>query len=245
MDQEFDLNKSLQFACKHLATQYPGDALAEALRTYYASISANDPRGALRELERIGQQTAPGDYNFWSYLESTASQLELTDLADEYLHKHHEAYVDKAVAMPGNCRGLPTMNLYSMSQAGLIVLSPSGVAYWNQTCGNACGQRAEEGVLIPLLELTIDEDRNVPECPLISALASLNWGPVLGIDQERAAEIDTMLERFYWTHGLTVDRTRLGDSEEAWVYLGIDPRQFRLAVRLEWTKAVLVWPNSD
>ena len=245
MDHEFDWQKALDFACNHLATLYPRDSLKQELSDYSESISADDPGRALRTLEVIGENTAPTDHNFWSYLEGTASQLGLKDLADEYLHRHYEAYVDTAVAMPDNCRGLPTVNLMTMAQASLIILAPSGVAYWNQTCGNACGQRAEEGIVVPLIEPAVNDKKGVIECPLVGALAELHWGPVLGIDQKRAADIDAILNQFYWTRGLSVDQNRLGESEEAWVYLELNPKQFRLAIRLKWTKAVLAWPNSD
>jgi len=132
-----------------------------------------------------------------------------------------------------------------MEQACLILLAKSGFVYWNQTCGNACAQRGEEGVLVPLLERVLDERRSWVECPLYLALADMEWGPVLGIDDKRADEIDALLKRFYATECLSVDRARLAESEEAWVYVRVNPLKFRLGVNVASETGVLVWPNSD
>src|ERR1700759_2849199 len=117
MGHKFDWQKELDFACKHLATLYPSDSLKQELSDYYESILADDPGRAIRKLEVIGENNAPTDYNFWSYLAGPASKLGLQDLADEYLHRYYESYIDAAVAMPANCRALSTVKLMNMIQA--------------------------------------------------------------------------------------------------------------------------------
>lgn len=242
MEQEFNWQESIDYARKHLYTLYPTPSLEQQLGGYFEAVAVNDPLRALQEMEKVGDTVAPGDWNFWPSLEVVANGLGFTDLGNQYRHKHDEAYIDRVVSMPDNCRGLPTIDLIYMAQACLIVLTASGVAYWNQTNGVGCGQRAEEGVLVPLVEPTITEKSGLLECPLFRALFDLDWKPM---SEEQAKKIDTILDQFYWVGGITVDRSRLAESEEAWVYVNVDPMQFRRATRLNSTKAVLVWLNSD
>jgi hypothetical protein len=85
------------------------------------------------------------------------------------------------------------------------------------------------------------------ECPAYNALSDLAWdrAPASGISNELAAGVDDILKRFYTTECLSVDRSRLGESEEAWVYVRINPLKFRLGVSVSSEAGVLVWPNSD
>jgi hypothetical protein len=90
------------------------------------------------------------------------------------------------------------------------------------------------------------------------------------IDEADASRIDAILRRVFATQILTVDRERLGDSCEAWVYVqvGLHPAQYprgnitsdertrqdpdsaasQIAFRIfgfGQTKGVLTWPNCD
>jgi hypothetical protein len=245
MEQDFNWQESLDYARKHLYVHYRNSSLEQQLSGYFEAVAANDPLRALQEMEKVGDVFALGDWNFWPSLEVVANELGFTDLGNKYWGKREEAYVDGVVKKPANCRGLPTVNLISMSQASLILLTASGVAYHNQTAGIGCDQRAEEGALLPLVEPMLDEKSGVAECPLFGALYDLftsRWGHMT---EDTAKQIDAILGNFYWTKGLTVDRSRLAESEEAWVYVNVDPLTFRLVTRLNITKAVLIWPNSD
>ena len=43
-----------------------------------------------------------------------------------------------------------TVGLYMSECVGLVVLAETGVTYWNQTGGNACGRGEAEGFYVPL-----------------------------------------------------------------------------------------------
>jgi len=136
----------------------------------------------------------------------------------------------------------PTILLYSLWQAALVIAWPSGVVYLNQTGGYSCGQRAQEGVVVPLMDIPLDTGR----CPLEYALSSLEWiSTGLGIDDDRATEIDEILGRFRATQGISVDRERQADSEEAWVYVVAAPADLAEYQRFGSCRGVLTWPNSD
>jgi len=208
-------------------------------------LSRNDLFAAFSELKVLGDEWG-ADHNFWRYLGDAAHDLGLSDDEERCRIKSDQDYSAKAIQMPDTCKGLPIIELYSIDQACLILLAKSGFVYWNQTAGVACGQRGEEGVLVPLLDRVQDESGSLVECPLHLALADLAWGPVLGIvDDKRADEIDALFRRFYFTECLSVDRSRLLESEEAWVYVRINPFKFRLGVNVATEAGVLVWPNSD
>jgi hypothetical protein len=139
--------------------------------------------------------------------------------------------------------------LYDLEQAGVIVECPSGVRYRNQVGGNACFQAEEEGVLAPLELNQEAEDR-------------LETGPYPGggaaLTDAHADAIDGILASHPNTSFLKVDRARLRDSMEAWVYvILVTPESTSTSADLEKTryfgpvygfgatKGVLTWPNSD
>ena len=66
-----------------------------------------------------------------------------------------------------------------------------------------------------------------------------------GIDENRASEIDALLHRYGFGKGITVDRSRLQESEEAWVYVNVEPLEYGLYEGFGSCKGVLVWSNSD
>lgn len=142
--------------------------------------------------------------------------------------------------------GKPEIDL-SLNQAGLIILFPSGVTYHNQTCGTACLQRYAEGILVLLTDpyLVLGAPFATYQCLLESKLRNLDWLPKPGITEARAAEIDTFLKSSKYTEGLTVDREQLAKSEEAWVWVNVEPADLAMYSAFGSCKGVLVWPNSD
>ncbi|WP_434300231.1 DUF6210 family protein [Corallococcus exiguus] len=70
------------------------------------------------------------------------------------------------------------------------------------------------------------------------------------IDEETAQEIDRILGLSFVTRdlGVRVDRARLGESHEAWVYVEVPAQPENGSVCLERIPAsqgILTWPNSD
>src|SRR5262245_33146253 len=108
--------------------------------------------------------------------------------------------------------------LWNMDGAAAIVLEPSGVMYANQTCGHACVQSEAEGVLVPFND---DPPLEHPERALSERL-SLLLENAHYLTPDLADEIDAALAAQPDTRCATVDRARLRDSHEAWIYIDLD-----------------------
>ncbi len=131
--------------------------------------------------------------------------------------------------------------LLSFNQAGLIILCNSGVVYQNQTRGVSCMQRCAEGVLVPLLDIPCD----TRQCPLEADLMSIDWSIIASLNPTIADQIDEFLHKRIPTEGLSVDREQLHLSEEAWVYVDVEPREAAEYFNFGKCKGILVWANSD
>ena len=109
----------------------------------------------------------------------------------------------------------PVISLHGLRGLALIVKRSSGVLYTNQTGGNCCMHPVEEGVLVPLEE----------HCDIEAKLAAFfeRRGGIL--EHSDADELEVILrtpEPPYCitpTFFLDVDRDRLRDSMEAWLYV--------------------------
>jgi hypothetical protein len=95
----------------------------------------------------------------------------------------------------------------------LVVEHSSGVVYRNQVGGNVCWQAEVEGVLAPLDVAPAIKER-------IAVLRYPNGRQ--GITTEIADAIDAALASERATMFLKVDRSRLDESWEAWIYVMID-----------------------
>lgn len=126
----------------------------------------------------------------------------------------------------------------------LIVEHASGVVYQNQVGGDASWQIELQGVLVPL-ELDPEAARNIEQAPYTSSRE--------GLSQEGADQIDAALAAGPYTRTIKVDRARLGDCWEAWVYVTIDaPASDQVEVQgndyfgplygFGAAKGVLTWP---
>ncbi len=135
------------------------------------------------------------------------------------------------------------LSLYDLEGVALIIAAPTGVTYSNQVGGHACLQPTYEGALLPV---NPDRDPDGPRSDLETALgeALLNQG---FLDDALADAVDAILARFYATAGLTVDRTRLRESTEAWVH--VIAREAEGGAygesRYPAGRGVLTWLNSD
>jgi hypothetical protein len=131
--------------------------------------------------------------------------------------------------------------LDGLSQAALIVLQPSGVVYEAQVGGTWCRQEAAEGLLVPFdNEPPIDS----PHLALHVQLGKL-LREAIGLDDEMVTTVDALLAKHRFTAGVNVDRTRVNESYEAWVYVDIRDTEESLLRGFGGCKAVLTWPNSD
>lgn len=140
----------------------------------------------------------------------------------------------------------PVIQLWLGRQVGLIILRPSGVYYSNQTGGYACQHPLEEGVFVPIHSCELDFGKALSEY-----FTGSKWNGWCcdGIDEETAAFMDSLLKKSGLSNEIKVDRTRLKDSREAWVYVNVNTpakTNWLSAISgLGLCSAVLTWENSD
>lgn len=119
----------------------------------------------------------------------------------------------------------PVVTLYDFVGLGLIVGYPNGVIYTNQTCGTACRQPQFEGVLVPLRNMCLMPSRELvsPENALYDYFTGPKWGGIggPGIGDDDADFIDRLLDQHRLSACIAVDRSRLADSEEAWIHVQV------------------------
>ena len=137
--------------------------------------------------------------------------------------------------------------LWEMPDAAMLIIEhASGVVYQNQVGGTACWQAEQEGILAPL-ELT-------PEMKTrIVGLAFVPGGQ--GLTEELADALDALLAGELTSRAVKVDRTRLGECWEAWIYVTVDSPEsaepsasgghFGSLLGFGQVRGVLTWPNSD
>jgi hypothetical protein len=153
-------------------------------------------------------------------------------------YKYKEWYKDKA--------GRKEICLYDLDQLALILLEPSGVFYFNQVGGHSCYQNFVEGIFSFVSDPVKKLHNIIAEYMLYKN----------GLAVEDADFLDKQFEQFDEVKYLRVDRTRLGDSVEAWVYVDIDqalvgePKDYSEYYNMAFkgfgcTKGLLTWDNSD
>ena len=141
---------------------------------------------------------------------------------------------------------------------GLIIEYPSGVVYSNQTGGTACLHPEQEGVYVPLRNDASYAERKLlsPEMKLLEYFEGSKHkgsGATEGLDAEDADFIDGVLRSWRLGEFLEVDRDRLRECHEAWVYVRIkrdetvDDEFLSLASGFGPypKRGVLTWTNSD
>lgn len=136
----------------------------------------------------------------------------------------------------------PTVLLYALDNAGLILPWPSGVIFQQQTGGYSCLQDSLEGVFVPL------DDFAGHAQELLRHFTGPIWrgNCARGINTETADFIDATLGWIPGHSTIKVDRSRLADSHEAWIHVTIaDPVSTGLLEGFSAGSAVLTWPNSD
>jgi hypothetical protein len=129
---------------------------------------------------------------------------------------------------------------------GVIILWPSHVVYSNQTGGYACLQPREEGVFVPLYA---DHGQQAAQFEAFFTGPTWDGGCCNGIDAETADYLDRLCAASFSTRLLHVDRTRLHDSHEAWIYVDVgvieEQAYSHTILNFGQQKGVLTWANSD
>jgi hypothetical protein len=151
----------------------------------------------------------------------------------------------------------PKIDLLDNVGFGAIISYPSGVIYSNQTGGTCCLHPEIEGVFIPLANdcNDIGELRGPSELlfnyfdrPKYNGSGAAR-GPKPGLDEEDALAIEKILSQYNLTYLFQIDRNRLHDSHEAWVWCNIVAEDLKFGVFHNFMPyprpAVLTWQNSD
>ena len=142
------------------------------------------------------------------------------------------------------------VRLYDHAGTALIIPHPTGIVYSNQAGGHACQQPQLEGFLVPIANdvgLAPKLDFRSPENELFQHFSNANscGEPLNEVDAQR---IESIMHQLPLWGGLTVNRDRLNDSVESWVFVTIAATEHRpiLVGGITYpVSAVLTWSNSD
>lgn len=139
--------------------------------------------------------------------------------------------------------------ILSLNQAAVIILRATGIIYQNQTGGHTCAERCAEGALVLLTDpfLITETPNELYQCPIEAGLKQIDWNRCYfgGFDETCADKIDLLLQSNGFTKQVLVDRTRLKESEEAWIYVTLKPSDYANYLGFGDCNGILVWANSD
>ncbi|WP_417387137.1 DUF6210 family protein [Gimesia sp.] len=142
------------------------------------------------------------------------------------------------------------VRLYDHAGTALVIPHPTGIVYSNQAGGHACLQPQAEGFLVPIANdvgLAPAHDFRSPENELFHYFTELcSCGAML--TEADAQMIESIMHQLPQWSGLSVDRDRLDDSVEAWVFVKVAEPKRKLTIvdGLNYpVRAILTWTNSD
>ena len=133
--------------------------------------------------------------------------------------------------------GKPRIRIWEIEGLGLILIRETGVIVQNQTGGLNCIQSEAEGIYVPLQTEAHEIETFFADYETLDSAAADF------LDEYFHRDVNGNL-RF-----LSVDRARLHESLEAWVYVNVaqpdgDPR-LNLIQGFGETSGILTWSNSD
>lgn len=135
------------------------------------------------------------------------------------------------------------IDLFNFNGVGIIVACPSGVMYSNQAGGYACRHPELEGAFLPLTADMADGRAVLDQHFFYGKWKGHCYR---GIDEETAQFLDDFLASSQVSRGITVDRHRLAESMEAWVYVRLARHAAEEALSgFDQAAGVLTWKNSD
>jgi Family of unknown function (DUF6210) len=158
---------------------------------------------------------------------------------------------------------MPIIRLWNAVGLFLIIEYSSGIVYSNQTGGTLCSHPELEGVVVPLRN-DIDETGRLlsPENELYKYFEGPKYcgtGATDGLDLEDVSFIESVLEKYRLSSFISIDRSRLADSHEAWVYVKVEREEPYEDILKRWEdtlkgfsgfgpyprSGVLTWSNTD
>lgn len=122
---------------------------------------------------------------------------------------------------------------------GLIIEHPTGVIYSNQTGGNFCLQPELEGAFVPLDAPAVEDQ--------LYAWFTQGDGHPIRLPMSDADRVDEILRDAHLAPTIVVDRERLAESSEAWIYVLLQETEFSVFSGFGPypRRGVLTWANSD
>ncbi len=148
----------------------------------------------------------------------------------------------------------PYVSLIGHAGTGVIIEHPTGVIYSNQAGGTACLHPEIEGAFVPFGNEVFAGHRFVsPENQLLAYFEGPKHGgtgATNGLDEADADFIDGVLKKVGVRQWIEVDRNRLKESCEAWVFvIVLDDEAPSVSICSGFgpyrKKGVLTWSNSD
>lgn len=144
----------------------------------------------------------------------------------------------------------PEIKLYDAVGAGLVIIYPTGITVSNQTGGSACLQSFEEGFYLPMAnDCLVESDQLTgPEKELAKYFSAryFGTGATDGINDADAIAVENILGQYNLRGIIKVDRHKLKQSHEAWIYVTIKSDGFALLSYFDTDlNGVLTWNNSD
>ncbi|GAB2199077.1 hypothetical protein MAH4_32460 [Sessilibacter sp. MAH4] len=113
--------------------------------------------------------------------------------------------------------------------------------YTNQVGGTACLHPQVEGIFAPIeYDIPLAHPEDTLESKLAYLLCNYDFLP-----SKKADELDELFSIRWETKCLTVDRSKLDLSCEAWVYVLVDAGKCDLFSGDAIHSAILTWSNSD
>jgi uncharacterized protein DUF6210 len=129
-----------------------------------------------------------------------------------------------------------TINLACGDYFGLILPRSTGVIFTNQVGGHACNHPQQEGIFIPL-----DDGIGRPTRHVFAQHFTGSWATLMEKD---AIVIDRAMRKGHLEF-IQVDRSKLNDSLEAWVYVTLDLAATDYLIDIGTNRGILTWQNSD
>jgi hypothetical protein len=143
--------------------------------------------------------------------------------------------------------GKPKIELWDGIGLGAIVSYPTGVLYSNQTGGTSCLHPELEGAFVPL-----DTDAGNELHAYFAGPKHRGTGATRGLDDEDAAFIEMLLAKRRLSTFVSLDRGRLRESHEAWVWANLTGDGGENVDSPPFTNlgpyprpAILTWDNTD
>jgi hypothetical protein len=146
------------------------------------------------------------------------------------------------------------VRLWDHVGTGIIIRWPSGIVFEQQIGGKSCGLAELQGVFVPVAnDLSLDGKLLSAEARLrkyFEGPPHLAQGAVDGLNENDAIYIESALHENLLLRNVVVDRTRLRDTHESWVWVCIHTPDVRALPLFEGMSpfpltGILTWTNNS